>query len=46
MHLSAWVVGILLIVGGVIVLNHLGVDIGTAIGSAVHSVERSLGQPL
>ncbi len=46
MHLSSWIVAILLIVGGAVVLNHLGVDIGTLVANAAHSVEHVLGQPL
>ena len=46
MELEGWVVAVLLIVGGVLVLNHAGVDVGAAIGNGLHGLERFLGQPL
>ncbi|HEV2316868.1 MAG TPA: hypothetical protein VGV89_04755 [Thermoplasmata archaeon] len=46
MSLSAWAVAILVVVGGVIVLNHLGVGLGAAIGTAMHGLEHFLGRPL
>jgi hypothetical protein len=46
MELEGWVVTVLLLLGGVVVLNHIGVDIGSAMAGTVHGVERLLGRPL
>jgi hypothetical protein len=46
MSLSGWAMAVLLVVGGVIVLNHLGVGLGAAIGGALHGLEHFLGRPL
>jgi hypothetical protein len=46
MHVSSWVVAILLVIGGAVVLNHLGLDVGGVIANSAHALERALGQPL
>jgi hypothetical protein len=46
MELEGWVVAVLLIVGGVIVLNHAGVEVGAAIGNSLHGIEHFLDQPI
>ncbi len=42
----AWFTAVVLVLSLVLVLHHLGVDAGPAIASALHGVERVLGQPL
>jgi len=37
---------VLAVLGLVLALNHLGVDVMSAIGSVMHSAEHFLGQPL
>lgn len=41
-----WFTGIVLMLSGVLVLHHLGLDVGPMIGATMHGVERFLGQPL
>ena len=45
MNLEGWAISVLLIVGGVVVLNHLGVDVGAAIGTSLRGLEHLLGSP-
>ena len=46
MNVEGWAISVLLIVGGIVVLNHLGVDLGAAIGSSMRGLEHWLGSPL
>ena len=41
-----WFVSVLMLLGLVIFLNHLGVDVPSMIGTFVHSTERLLDRPL
>jgi hypothetical protein len=43
---NAWFTSVLLIICGVIVFNHLGVNLAPALGTALHGVEHLLGTPL
>ncbi|HZY91757.1 MAG TPA: hypothetical protein VFG07_03150 [Thermoplasmata archaeon] len=42
----AWFTAIVLVLSLVLVLHHLGVEIGPIVSTAVHGVEHALGQPL
>jgi hypothetical protein len=44
--MMSWFLSVLAVLGLVLVLNHLGVDVTAAIGSAVHGAEHFLGRPL
>jgi hypothetical protein len=44
--IMSWFLSVLAVLGLVLALNHLGVDATAAIGSALHSTEHFLGQPL
>jgi hypothetical protein len=46
MHVSSWLVAILLLIGAAVVMNHLGLEVGALIAGTVHAVEHALGQPL
>jgi hypothetical protein len=46
MELEGWVIAVLLIIGAVLTLNHLGVDVGPAMASAIRGSIHFLGQPL
>ncbi|HEV2165766.1 MAG TPA: hypothetical protein VGS23_02125 [Thermoplasmata archaeon] len=46
MNVEGWAISVLLIVGGIVVLNHLGVDLGAAIATSMHGLERWLGSPV
>jgi hypothetical protein len=42
----AWLTTVLLLLGGVLVLEQLGVNVAIIVNGAIHGVERALGQPL
>ena len=42
----AWVVAIVIVVVGIVVLSHLGVDMISVLSNAFHQMERVLGTPL
>jgi hypothetical protein len=42
----AWFTTIVLVLSVVLVLSQLGVDVMPTVGSALHGVERWLGQPI
>jgi hypothetical protein len=42
----SWFVTVVIVLGLVFALNHLGVDVGAVIGSALHSAEHFLSEPL
>ncbi len=44
--MMSWFLSVVAILGLVLALNHLGVDVMSAIGSAVHGTEQFLGRPL
>ena len=44
--LLAWFTTVVLAMSLMLVLHHLGVDVGPLIGNALHGVERALGRPL
>jgi hypothetical protein len=44
--MKSWFLSVLAILGLVLILNHLGVDVTAAMGSAVHGAEHLLGRPL
>jgi hypothetical protein len=46
MDLEGWALSLLLVVGGVVVLNHLGLDLSAAIATTIHGLERALNAPL
>lgn len=41
-----WFTGVVLVLSGVVVLHHLGVDVSPMISTTMHGVERLLGRPL
>lgn len=43
---SAWFTTIVLAICGVIVFNHMGVNVAPSIGAALHGVVHLLGMPL
>jgi hypothetical protein len=44
--LGTWSLTVLLAIGGYLLLNHLGVDLGSLLSATFHGLERALGQPL
>ena len=42
----SWFVSVVVVLGLVLALHHLGVDISTHVGTVVHEAELFLGQPL
>lgn len=42
----AWVVAIVIVVVGIVVLSHLGVDMISVLSNGFHQMERVLGTPL
>ena len=42
----AWFTAIVLLLSLVLMLHHLGVEVGPLVSSALHGVEHALGQPL
>lgn len=44
--MMSWFLTVLGVLGLVIVLHHLGVDLTTTIGSAVHGIDQWLTRPL
>ena len=42
----AWFTTVVLVLSFVLVLHQLGVDVTPSMGSALHGIERWLGQPL
>ncbi len=42
----AWFTAVVLVLSLFLVLHHLGVDAGPILSTALHGVERALGQPL
>ncbi|MCI4317762.1 MAG: hypothetical protein L3J96_04425 [Thermoplasmata archaeon] len=44
--LAAWTVTVFLLIAGLLVLHHLGLNLGAVVGSSLHSIERALGEPL
>jgi hypothetical protein len=44
--LMSWFLSVLALLGLVLTLSHLGVDVTSAIGSALHSTEHFLARPL
>lgn len=41
-----WFTGIVLMLSAVVLLHHIGVDVGPMIGVTMHGIERFLGHPL
>ena len=44
--MMSWFLVMLTALGLVLVLNHLGVDVMSAVGSVLHGAEQFLGRPL
>ncbi len=44
--LFSWFVVMVLLIGGLVVLQHLGVDLTQLIVYTMHGVERALGRPI
>ncbi len=42
----SWFISVMAVLGLVLALNHLGVDVMSAIGSFLHGTEQFLGRPL
>ncbi|MCI4332001.1 MAG: hypothetical protein L3K19_09190 [Thermoplasmata archaeon] len=43
---TAWFTSVVMVLGAVIVFNHLGVNLSPLLGSALHGIEHALGMPL
>lgn len=43
---TAWFVTVVLLLGGVLVLHHLGWDVAASVQTALHGVEHLLGHPI
>jgi hypothetical protein len=47
MHLmTTWFVSVMMLLGLVLTLHHLGLDVTTSIGAALRSTEHALNHPL
>jgi hypothetical protein len=44
--IETWSVAVLILLGGYLVVGHLGVDLGSALSAGIHGMERLLSQPL
>jgi hypothetical protein len=42
----AWLTTVLILLGGVLVLDQLGVNVAVMVAGGLHSLEHALGQPL
>lgn len=42
----AWFTTVVLLLSLILVLHHLGVEVGPIVSTAMHGVEHALGQPL
>lgn len=43
---SGWLTVVVMAVGGILALSHLGVGVTQTIGGGIHLIERILGSPL
>ncbi len=43
---TSWIVSVVLILGLVLAVHHLGFDVSATLGSTLRSTEHFLGQPL
>jgi hypothetical protein len=46
MNAEEWALALLLVLGAVVMVHHLGVDVGGTVSRSLHGLEHFLGQPL